>query len=200
MHGKSIFTCHCSCQWASTCLGEYFGSWKNHTHGQRRTLHERNQKNVTARHGATGNPRFAKCTIRNVCAEPSHSRVGKILLKAYLNDFQEKIMKFNNRNSIEKQAPITESGTVSPGAWEGQCFAVPIPHTSISSVTGCCCLLSLPSSAWTICRNSIKATIKQMLEKCRMTFKWHLSINQPKPQTSEEDFHLIQFTVISLFS
>lgn len=165
MHGQSIFTRRCSCQWASTCLGEYFGSWKSHTHGEGRALHQRNQKNVTGGRGATGNPRLAKSTIRNVCAEPSLSRVGKTLPKAYLNDFQQKITKFNKRNSSERQAPIRESGTVSSGAWEGHCFAVPMPHTSISSVTGCCCLLSLPSSAWTICRNSIKATIKQMLKK-----------------------------------
>lgn len=81
-----------------------------------KALHEPNQKNVTAGRGATGNPTLAKSTIRNACAEPSPSRVGKILLKAYLNDFQQKITKFNNRNSNERQAPVTESGTVSPGA------------------------------------------------------------------------------------
>lgn len=77
-----------------------------------RALRERNQNNVTAGHGATGNPRWAKSMRRNVCAQPSLSRVGKILLKAYLNDFQQKITKFNNRNSNERQAPVTGSGTV----------------------------------------------------------------------------------------
>lgn len=58
--------------------------------------------------------------------------------------------------------------------WErekGQRSAVPMPHTSAGSVTGNCFLLSLPSSAWAICSNSIRATIKQMLKKSRMTFK-----------------------------
>lgn len=184
---------------------------KSHAHSQRvkdsatrqprlRLCMSVTKKNVIAGRRGMGNPRFAKCTIRNVCTEPSPSRMGKILRKAYLNDSEQKITKFNNRNSNENQALITESGTMRLGTWEGQSFAVPMPHTSVRSVTGSCFLLSLPSSVWIICSNSIRATIKQMLKKCRMTFKWHLSINQPKPQTSEEDFHLIQFTVISLFS
>ena len=70
------------------------------------------KNNVIAGRRGTGNPRFAKCMTRNVCAEPSLSRMGKILRKAYLNDSQQKITKFNNRNSNENQAPITESGTM----------------------------------------------------------------------------------------
>lgn len=69
-------------------------------------------KHVFAGRRGMGNPRFAKCTVRNACAEPLLSRVGKILRKAYLNDSQQKITKFNNRNSNENQAPITGSGTM----------------------------------------------------------------------------------------
>lgn len=69
-------------------------------------------KNVLTGHRGIGNPRFAKHKIRNVCAEPSLSRMRKILRKAYLNDSEQMITKFNNRNSNEKQGPATESGTM----------------------------------------------------------------------------------------
>lgn len=43
-------------------------------------------RNVLAGRRGMGNPRFAKCTVRNVCAEPSLPRMGTILRKAYLNE------------------------------------------------------------------------------------------------------------------
>lgn len=63
----------------------------------------------------TNNTRFAKRTIKNVCAEASLYRMGKTLRNAHLHDSQWKASKFNNRNSNENQAPVTESGTMRLG-------------------------------------------------------------------------------------
>lgn len=61
---------------------------KSHAHSQRvkdsatrqprlRLCMSVTKKNVIAGRRGMGNPRFAKCTIRNVCTEPSPSRMGK---------------------------------------------------------------------------------------------------------------------------